>query len=155
MDNTNMEQQEAKTFTHEELDSILTQRLSRERAKYSDYDELKERAGQVEELRQKAERADQLQAELDKIRIKEMREKVSAATKVPVKMLTGDTEEACIAQANELVAFAKDYAQTIPSYPDIRKSRPNRTPYNHIDSVDEAFDPKTKYIPKDLTKRWK
>lgn len=154
MDNTNMEQQEAKTFTQEELDSILTQRLSRERSKYSDYDELKERAGQVEELRQKAERADQLQAELDKIRIKEMREKVSADTKVPVKMLTGDTEEACIAQANELVSFAKDYAKTIPSYPDIRKSRPKITPDNRIDSVDEAFDPKNKYIPKDLTKRW-
>jgi hypothetical protein len=44
-----------------------------------------------------------------------MREKVSKATGVPASLLTGDTEEACTAQANGIAEFAKPTA-----YPVIR-----------------------------------
>ena len=42
-----------------------------------------------------------------------MREKVSTDKKIPASLLTGETEEACSAQADAILAFAK----TAPGYP--------------------------------------
>lgn len=41
-----------KTFTQEELDRIVSERLARERGKFADYDELKAKASQFDELTQ-------------------------------------------------------------------------------------------------------
>lgn len=38
---------EAKTFTQADLDRIVAERVSRERGKYADYDDLKKRAGEA------------------------------------------------------------------------------------------------------------
>ena len=69
----------------------------------------------ADELEQARQLASSLQTELDGMKaadvLRQMRERVSKATKVPVELLTGETEEACTAQANSILEFAK------PPYP--------------------------------------
>lgn len=59
-----------------------------------------------------------LKKELDGMKATEalrvMREKVAADKKVPVNLLTGETEEDCASQADSILAFAK------PTYPNVR-----------------------------------
>lgn len=43
-------EQQAKTFTQEELDAIVTDRLSRERKKYEGFDDIKRRAAEYDKL---------------------------------------------------------------------------------------------------------
>ena len=73
----------------------------------------------ADELEQTKQLASSLQTELDGMKAKDalrqIREKVSKATKVPADLLTGETEEACTAQANSILAFAKP---TYPRVPD-------------------------------------
>ena len=55
--------------------------------------------------------------------LREVRAKVSAATGVPADLLSGDTEEACTAQAQAILKFAK------PGYPNVRDGGdPHHTP---------------------------
>lgn len=108
-------QEEVKTFTQEEVDAIVGDRLKRERAKYADYDALTEKAGKYDaeqtELQKIIEARDSLQAEVDSMKAAEalriMREKVSQETGVPAHLLTGETEEDCKAQAEAINNFAK------------------------------------------------
>lgn len=62
-------------------------------------------------------RVQELEAELNGLKaaqtIGEMRGKVAKATGVPAELLTGDTEEACTAQAQGILKFAQ-----YPSVPD-------------------------------------
>jgi len=44
--------QAPKTFTQEQLDAIINDRLERERRKYGDYEELKKAAGELEKIKQ-------------------------------------------------------------------------------------------------------
>lgn len=119
--------QEVKTFTQEEVDAIVGDRLKRDRAKYADYEALKEKAekydAQVEsektELERANERANSLQAELDNLKnaetLRQMREQISKETGVPATLLTGETEEDCKNQAAAILDYAKPQ-----SYPNIR-----------------------------------
>lgn len=119
-ENTLIEDQSVeKTFTQAEVDAIVGERLARDRAKYADYEDLKAKAAKYDEaeeankseLQKATERADALQAELDKINhlnsVKEIRDKVSKEKGVPAELLNGDTEEDCTAQADAILAFAK------------------------------------------------
>lgn len=104
------EQQTERTFTQAEVNSIVADRLTRERAKYADYDALKEKAQQLDALNSANA-------------LREVRAKVSAATGIPAELLTGDTEEACTAQAQAILKFAK------PGYPSVRDGGdPHHTP---------------------------
>lgn len=116
-----------KTFTQEELNAIVGERLARDREKYADYDLLKKKAAEFDkieeasktELEKATEKANALQAELDGIKkqnqIRELREKVSAETGVPANLITGSTEEECKEQAEAIKAYA------VPSgYPTIK-----------------------------------
>lgn len=117
-----------RTFTQAELDSIINERLQRERSKYADYSSLKEKADSYDqyveanksELQKAQEKAATLQKELDGLKqeaaVKAVREKVSKDTGVPADLLTATTEEECKAQADAIKAFAK------PSYPQVRDS---------------------------------
>ena len=73
----------------------------------------------ADELEQARQLASSLQTELDGMKaadvLRQMRERVSKATKVPVELLTGETEEACTEQANSILEFAKP---TYPRVPD-------------------------------------
>lgn len=99
--------QEERTFTQAELNAIVADRLARERAKYADYDKLKDKAGKADALQQQL---DTLEADTAR---RAMKKKVADATGVPEALLTGDTEESCTEQAHEIMQFA------VPSYPAI------------------------------------
>ena len=125
-ENTNVTTPEEKTFTQDELNAIVADRLAREKAKYEGFDELKAKAEKYDELEeankselQKAsERVASLEAELESVRkteeVRAIRDKVATETGVPAVLLTGDTEETCTEQANAI----KEYAT--PNYPNVR-----------------------------------
>lgn len=120
-------QKEGKTFTQEELDKIVGERLQRERQKYADYDDLKTKAAKFDEqeeankseLQKATERADSLQKELDGLKAAEsvrmIRESVAKEMNIPANLLTGSTEEECKEQAEAIKAYAKPAA-----YPSVR-----------------------------------
>lgn len=122
---------ESKTFTQAELDSIVAERLKRERSKYEGFDELKEKAAKFDELEETrkselqkvTERAEKLQKELDSIKktqsLKELRERVAKEAGVPVasmSLITGETEEVCKEQAKTIMAMLEP--GTYPQVPD-------------------------------------
>lgn len=80
----------------------------------ADNEQLKNQTN-TDELVQAKQLASDLKKELDGMKAAEtlrvMREKVAAEKKVPVSLLTGETEEDCASQADSILAFAK------PTYP--------------------------------------
>lgn len=120
-------QQEERTFTQTEMNAIIQERVARERGKYADYDDLKAKAAQYDEaqeasksdLQKAVERANTLQTQLDALNkaneVAGIRSKVAGATGVPAELLSGDTEEACTAQAEAILKFAKPTA-----YPSVK-----------------------------------
>lgn len=122
-----VETQENRTFTQQELDEIVKSRIAKERAKYTDYEDLRAKASKFDELEeankselQKAtERAEALQKQIEEMtkadEIRTVRNKVSAETGVPANLLTANSEEECMTQANAILAFAKPN-----SYPSLK-----------------------------------
>ena len=99
--------------TQEALNSIIESRLQRERAKYADYEHLKEEAGKVDGL--VAER-DNLKSQLEELekengvfKQKEQRrlwaEEVSKEYGVPTEALRGETKEELTAHAEVLKSY--------------------------------------------------
>lgn len=119
-------QTEVKTFSQDEVNAIVAERLAREKAKYEGFEDLKAKAEKYDqleeanksELQKASERVASLEAQLDSMKkteeIRSIRDKVSTETGIPANLLTGDTEEACIEQANAI----KEYAT--PAYPTVR-----------------------------------
>ena len=113
--------------SQEQLDNVIKSRLSRERAKYADYDELKSKAARLDELEQankteleKAnERANELQRQVDAYHAKEQREQwareASQATGVDASLIRGDSAE-------EMLAHAQAIKSSRPAYPAINDS---------------------------------
>lgn len=138
-----VEQQAGRTFTQDEVNAIVAERLSRERAKYADYNDLKA----------KAEQCDAVQAQLDELNRttarKEMLARVAAATGCPVELLTAETEESCTEQAEAIMKFTKP----APGYPIVDDGGdPIHKPSSNS-LFAEAFSRDKKHIPKDYT-RW-
>ena len=118
---------ENRTFTQAELDTMIQERLGRERAKYADYETLKEKAAKFDqaeeasktELQKAQEKANSYKAEIEKMKkdagIRDVREKVAKDTGVPVSLLNADTEEDCKKQAEAILKFAKP-----DDYPNVR-----------------------------------
>ncbi|MCH4015044.1 MAG: hypothetical protein LKE64_12080 [Solobacterium sp.] len=118
-----------KTFTQDEVNRMIGDRLAREREKYSGYDEMKEKAQKYDEaqeankteLQKATEKAAKLQQQVDAMtkaeNLRQIREKVSADTGVPANLLTADDEETCTAQAKAILEFAKPQ-----SYPNVSDS---------------------------------
>lgn len=113
---------EEKTFTQEEVNQMIGERLAREKSKYTEleakaqkYDEIEEKS--KTELQKATEKANALQAELDGIKkansIRELREKVAKEKNIPASLLTGETEEECTAQADAILSFAKPNAYPV------------------------------------------
>ncbi len=124
-----MSEQNEKTFTQEEVNEFVENRLAKERRKFADYDTLKDKAEKYDEqqnegkteLQKANERAEGLQKELDALKnansINQARTKVSKETGVPTELLTGEDEESCKAQAEAILKFAKP-----TSYPGAKKN---------------------------------
>ena len=114
---TTAAESQERTFTQSEVNALVAERLSRAKAGYADYDELKEKAAKFDqmeeasksELQKALEKADSLQSELDAMKkadsVRSIREKVAEETKVPVTLLTAETEEECKSQAEAILAF--------------------------------------------------
>lgn len=124
---TAAEPQTERTFTQSEMNAILQDRLARERGKYADYEVLKAKAEKLDaaeqagksELQKANERADALKKQVDQLTaaagLRDLRAKVAKATGVPEELLNADTEEACTAQAQAILKFAKP-----GSYPQVQ-----------------------------------
>lgn len=120
---------EPRTFTQDDVNAIVADRLKREREKYADYDTLKDKASKYDqsvesnksELQKATEAIAELKNQLSNYTkaesIRKIREKVSSETKVPVSLLTGEDEEKCKEQAEAILAFAKpkEYPGTKPN----------------------------------------
>ena len=81
-----------------------------------------------EELQKAQKQVQDLQTEINGMKAAEtlriMREKVAGEKKVPAHLLTGETEETCVQQADAIIAFAQPGA-----YPDLKDGgEPNGTP---------------------------
>jgi hypothetical protein len=104
---TEVQASEATGFTpitsQEQLNSVLADRLRRERAKYVDYADLKEKAGTVEELTARAEAAEAKIAELTHANeIRSWRDAIATEYGVPADALRGETKEALEEHATQL-----------------------------------------------------
>ena len=99
--------------SQEDFDKAIQARLARERAKFSDYDEVKAKADKLAELEdaQKTEAEKQQEAlekaqrELAELTVAKTRAEVAADKGVPAELLTGSTQEELEASADALIAF--------------------------------------------------
>lgn len=116
-----------KTFTQAELDQIIGERLKREREKYPDYDALKEKAAELDQIKEDAkselqkatERAEKLEAELSAMKhtekVRTIREAVATQYGIPTNLLSGESEETCTEQAKALLEF-----KSATPYPNVK-----------------------------------
>lgn len=96
-----------------DLDRIIADRLSREKAKYADYDDAKAKAAEYDKAQEAAKTeaqklADRLaaaEAKAQEAEVKALRAEVAQAKGVPAALLTGATQEALEAAADALIAF--------------------------------------------------
>lgn len=102
--------------SQDELDRIVTARLSRERAKYADYDQLKEQAGkwaaaeesQKTELQKATDRAEKAEQALAAAQAQALRSQVAASVGLPAEMaarLQGSTQAELEADAKTLAGL--------------------------------------------------
>ena len=87
---------------------------------------LKDGAGKPDELKDAKDAIAALQNELNGMKhaetVRQTREKVAGEKKIPANLLTGETEEACAAQAEAILAFAK--TSGYPAVPDGGEAKP-------------------------------
>ena len=117
------------SFSQEQVDAIVRDRLAREREKYKDYNSPKSKAAEYDkqqeasktELQKAQEQAEALRKELSGLKeqekVRSIRTKVSGETGVPSELLTGDSEEDCKTQAEAILKFAKG-----SKYPGIKET---------------------------------
>ena len=110
----NQEQAES-TFSQEDVNRIVQERLQREREKYSDYDELKSAAERAQELEAEkttlAERVAEFEAKEEQ---QKLVNSVAEATGIPAAALKGDTKEELEAHAEVLKSLMKPTGPVIP-----------------------------------------
>lgn len=126
---TNNEQ--PRTFSQQELDAIVADRLKRERAKYEGFEDFKAKAQKLDEIEEankseldKAhERVSTLETELNALKkaeeVRLIREKVAKEMSIPAQsmsLITGETEEACKEQAKAILSIA--VPSSYPQIPD-------------------------------------
>ncbi len=108
----------SKTFTQEDLDRIVAERLRRERDKHSDYDELKAKAGKLDELEaankseleklnERLTATDQRAANAEQALIRANVAAAKGLTPGQAKRLAGATQEELEADADELLETFK------------------------------------------------
>lgn len=127
METVKQETTQDKTFTQDEVNKIVENRLQREREKYADYSVLKEKSEKFDameeanksELQKALDKATSLETELTTIKkaneVREIRERVAKETGIPATLLKGATEEECKEEAQAIADFAKP-----GSYPSVK-----------------------------------
>ena len=116
-------QEQEETFTQDDVNRIVQERLQREREKYSDYDDLKTAAERAQELEEEKQTLAERVAEFE---AKEERQKlvsdVANDTGVPADALRGDTKEELEAHAEVLKSLMKTTGPVIPG----QEKRPHK-----------------------------
>lgn len=124
------ETQPEKTFTQEDVNKIVGDRIAREREKFADYDAIKAKAEKFDEieeankseLEKAQERANKLQTELDSMKaaeqVRAIRDEVSKETGVPSNLLTAETKDGCEEQAKAIKAYTESNRAGYPSVVD-------------------------------------
>lgn len=99
----------AKTFTQDDVNKIIDERLKREREKFADYDDLKKKVGAAAT---DADRIAALEKDLTDTRTDALRSRIQAKHKVSDEdaklFLTGSDEETLTAQARRLAERASE-----------------------------------------------
>jgi hypothetical protein len=106
------QQAQSKTFTQEQLDAIIADRLTRERAKFADYDELKKSVQVAEdakksELEKAADRASKAEAEAARIKAESTQRMLNSEARAVAAEL-GFVEPAIAAKLADLSKVVKD-----------------------------------------------
>lgn len=112
--NTPSEGGAEKTFTQADVDRIVEERLKRERAKFSDYDDLKEKAQRLKEAEDQEkseseklkEQVSQLQQERDQAKTESLRSTIASEKGLTAKQarrLTGSSREELESDADDLL----------------------------------------------------
>lgn len=120
-----------KTFTQAEIDKIVADRLTRERAKYADYEDLKASADRLKELEERdkseaekaAQRAEAAEKKLAEAESRALRLEIAhekGLTPSQAKRLVGSSKEELEADADELLEAFKST--------DDRSDSPSRRP---------------------------
>ena len=119
------EEKPERTFTQAEVNTIVSERLGKERSKYADYETYKAKAEKYDaaeeasksELQKAVEKAEALQKKYDELKrandVQTIRAKVSQDTGVPAELLSGATEDECAEQAKAILAFAKPHGYPV------------------------------------------
>lgn len=128
--------------SQEDFDKAIQARIARERAKFSDYDDIKAKAERFAELEEsqktEAQKAQDRLAAAEKraadLELKAARAEVAAAKGVPVELLSGGTQEEIEASADALIAFKGEQQKKDFVLPD-----QGRTPGKAAGSTADSF----------------
>lgn len=109
--------------SQEELNKIIGDRLQRERAKFSDYTDLKAKAKRLDEIEeqsktdlQKAVDAQQAaEKRASELEVQVLRASIAAQKGVLPELLTGTTEEEIIQAADRLIQWRGDATPKVPA----------------------------------------
>lgn len=150
--NQEMTANEERTFTQDEVNQMIGERLAREKAKYSNYEELEAKAQKFDEIEEKSktelqkaqEERDAFKAELEGMKkansVRELREKVAKEKNIPANLLTGETEEDCTAQADAILSFAMPNAYpAVKDGGEVRKTMKKDTASQFADWFNEQI----------------
>ena len=106
--------------SQEQLDKVLSKRLERERAKYSDYEELKQKAAEAADSRSEVEklhdRVKELEQERHQSAIEAAKAKAASENGVPADLLVGDDTDAIEAHAKRLAEYVAAQAPSTGAY---------------------------------------
>ena len=131
--------EEVRTFTQEEVDSIVGERLKRERAKYDGFDEFKAKAAKFDEMEQAnkseleklVEERDKLRSENETMKAEREREKLIAKV-VAETGVDAETLSRMSGDVEENAAFLKERMDkakypTVPDYGEVKPPSAKKT----------------------------
>lgn len=124
--------------SQEDFEKRLGERLARERAKYSDYRDLKAKAAKLDELEEASktelqritERAETAEKALAQAQFDALRSEVAATKGVPAAHLVGTTREELEAHADELIEWRDQNSGPRTPRVDPNQGRGNALPLN-------------------------
>jgi len=121
VENPDTREEKVETFTQDDVDRIVGERLSRERQKHAKelekFQKPAEDASSSDELRALQEQLKALQEENASAKLQVLRSSVSSAKGVPQELLTATTEEDLNAQADAILEFASASSKKIAPAP--------------------------------------
>lgn len=118
--------------TQEQFDAAVKSRLNRERekvrAEFADYEDVKARAERADELQRQLDAAAAEKAERERSEeVARIRAKVSEETGVPAELIVGDDEESMAAFAKGVSDFARPSAPVLGSSGSFAKDASERS----------------------------